>query len=78
MQRSAAVQERKIREIKSTKRLNVAQCGSARKRNQRNKVNEEAQRGAARQCKKEKSANKVDEDVQCNAARQRKKGKSEK
>ena len=78
MQRSATAQERKIREIKSTKRLNVAQRGSARKRNQRNKVNEEAQRGAARQCKKEKSVNKVYEEDQCNTARQCKKEKSEK
>ena len=40
---SAAVQEREIREIKLRKRLNAMQRGSARKRNQTNKVDEEAQ-----------------------------------
>ena len=50
-----AVQEREIREIKLRKRFNATQHGSARKRNQRNKVDEEAECSRARQCKKEKS-----------------------
>ena len=55
MQHSAATEERQMREIKSTKRFNATQRSSARKRNDRNKVDEKVQRNAAPQCKREKS-----------------------
>ena len=54
MQCSATVQGREMREVKSTKRFKATQHGSARKRFERKKVNEEVQGNAARQCKKEK------------------------
>ena len=54
MQCSATVQGREMREVKSMKRFKATQRGSARKRFERKKVNEEFQRNAVWQCKKEK------------------------
>ena len=61
-QRSAEVQDREIREIKSTKRPSATQR-SVRNRNQRKKVDEEAQRNATQRGRKRNHRNKVNEET---------------
>ena len=66
MQRSAEVQEREITEIKSMKTPNATQrtqCRSVRNRNQRKKVDEEAQWNATQRGRKRNHRNKVNEET---------------